>query len=236
MRPPDASLVLVTIKREEYRVLLDQCDPWMRAVVVVAANTGMRRSEILRLRWPDIDFEARRIAVLKTKTDRPRQIPMNEEVAGALEGMPRHIDTDLVFHQHGGLIQGFTKRWNAARERAGLRDVHFHDLRHTFSTWLSELGVSPMVIMALTGHTTANMLKRYTNISDPAMAAAVGALAGKVGMKVGTKRGSKTAPNEPVRNSRGGKKLQSGGRDLNPRLRLNCPVATCRSSLLPAAS
>jgi integrase len=66
--------------------------------------------------------------------------------------------------------------------------LHFHDLRHTFATWLSERGYNPIIIMALTGHATIRMLKRYSNISDPVLCEVVESLTSEAKRKVGTKR------------------------------------------------
>lgn len=183
---------------DEYTRLLKACDDWLRPVVILAANTGLRRGEILGLTWDRVDLAGGRIMVTRTKTDRSRSVPLNKAVLAALEKLPRHIGSANVFHQEGVKVETFRKRWKRAVDAAGLKDVKFHDLRHTFSTWLSERGFNPMVIMALTGHTSSAMLRRYTNISDPTMVRAVEALLApaQVQRKTGTHTGRNANPSK----------------------------------------
>jgi integrase len=120
------------------------------AIFLTAAFTGLRRGELLALRWRDVDFTGSVIRVrgnyaagqLTTpKSGRVRSVPMAPDVAEALAklGQREHFtsDDDLVFvGEWGGYLDGsaLRRRYDAALKRAGLRQLRFHDLRHVFGT------------------------------------------------------------------------------------------------------
>src|SRR4051812_13672415 len=120
------------------------------AVFLTAAYTGLRRGELIALRWRDVDFERSAIRVAgsyangqltEPKSGRGRVVPLVPEVAEVVARQSQRDDAtaedDLVFAgEAGGYIDGsaLRRRYVAAQERAGLRKIRFHDLRHTFGT------------------------------------------------------------------------------------------------------
>ena len=158
---------------EERTTLLDQVrkskQKGLYAVVLLALTTGMRRGEILALRWPDIDLK-RGIAVLhKTKNQERRSVPIVPEVAKLLEeiGRVRHLDTDLVFSRDGEAITiEIDHSFREALKAAGIENFRFHDLRHTAASYLAMSGATSAEIAAVLGHKTLQMVKRYSHLSD----------------------------------------------------------------------
>jgi integrase len=133
-----------------------------RVLHLAAVMTGMRRGELLGLRWGDIDWAAKRIRVRRNyvrgefgppKSRRSsRSVPLTERLAAELQRLydasPFQADEDLVFaHPHsrkkGTPLDGskVLKRFKAALRRADVRDVRFHDLRHTFGTRMAAAGI-----------------------------------------------------------------------------------------------
>jgi integrase len=132
----------------------DVLGPVLRVVVLAAAITGLRQSELLGLRWRDVDWVAQRIRVRNTfvrgehstdgKSDLSirRSVPMADRLAGELDRWSKRTayktDDDLVFaHPQKGTAldrSKVTRRFKAACRTAGVREVKFHDLRHTFAT------------------------------------------------------------------------------------------------------
>lgn len=120
------------------------------AFLLVAAFTGLRLGEMLALTWRDVDFGKRLVRVRRSvtrgrvgapKSGKVRSVPLIDEAARALDGLSRRerftADDDLVFPSAaGGHRNDATLRraFHEARERAGLRRVRLHDLRHTFGT------------------------------------------------------------------------------------------------------
>ena len=120
------------------------------AIFLTAAFTGLRRGELLALRWRDVDFAGQVIRVRASyaegqlttpKSGKVRSVPMAPDVAKALAGLVKRGgwtgDDDLVFAGPGGSFldgRGLRRRYLTAIQRAGLRPLRFHDLRHTFGT------------------------------------------------------------------------------------------------------
>ncbi len=144
--------------------LLAASPPHLRPIVVVALNTGMRRGEILRLTWENVDFGKRVITVEQSKSGRIRHIPMNFDVTETLKGLegPR---SGPVFRWHGDSIQSITRSFGTALRQAGIRRCRFHDLRHRFATNLVLGGVDLVTVKELLGHADISMTMRYAHPS-----------------------------------------------------------------------
>jgi integrase len=161
----------------------DVLGPVLRVLILLAALTGLRQSELLGLRWRDIDWVAQRIRVRNTfvrgehsadgKSDLStrRSVPMADRAARALEAWSRRTvyraDDDLVFaHPLTGKPldrSKVTKRFKAACRDAGVRPVRFHDLRHTFGTRLAASGESMRTIQEFLGHADSKTTQIYTH-------------------------------------------------------------------------
>lgn len=157
---------------EERKRLLDACRKSERkelyVIVLFALTTGMRRGELLGLRWQDVDLE-RRIAVLhNTKNGDRRGVPIVPEVADLLRehGKVRRLDSDLIFPGEGKGPVWFDSEWYAALEGAKIRDFRFHDLRHTAASYLAMSGATVPELAAVLGHRTLAMVKRYAHLSE----------------------------------------------------------------------
>lgn len=147
------------------------------ALFVTAAFTGLRLGELLALQWEDIDFSGRAIRVRRSyspqgrvtapKSGKIRAVPLVGDVAGSLEQLRARdrwtSDEDLVFPSVLGQHQGSTmlrRRYKAALADAGLRDLRFHDLRHTFGT-LAIQRASILQVKAWMGHADVQTTMRY---------------------------------------------------------------------------
>lgn len=146
----------------------------LRPIVQLALGTGMRRGELLRLTWPNVDFARGVIHVKQTKTDRDRQVPMSRQVREVLLTLRKSRKGDFVIHTRKGKpILEVKRAFRAACDDAGIVNFHFHDLRHTFATRLGDAGHSSRTIAALLGHANTVMTDRYTHATDSALKAAV---------------------------------------------------------------
>jgi integrase len=154
---------------EEIRLMMKiRYNCWLGRIVVFALNTGMRRGEIVNLKWADVDLDNAIITVRKTKTGRDRQIPMNARVKNIL--LQSSQKREFVFEISRGAI---TDRFSSACKRAGIINMRFHDLRHTFASRLSAKGVDIVIIAELLGHATLEMAKRYTHTLESSKRRAV---------------------------------------------------------------
>jgi len=151
---------------EEVR-LIDRSPTWLREIIAVALNTGMRQDEILSLKWTGVDLFRRTITLLVTKNMEKRTIPLNHSVLELLKSKSkvRHLSGYVFASFADTKIQprNLLRAFYSARKKAELEDVHFHDLRHTFATRLVQAGVELYVVKELLGHKTLKMTMRYAH-------------------------------------------------------------------------
>ncbi len=133
-------------------------NPYILPIIRVAVATGMRRGEILALRWEHIDRERRSLLIPDAKNGHPRTLPLTKDVAAMLDTVPRA--GDWVFPLTGN---AFRLAWERLRARAGLSDLHFHDLRHEAISRFFEQGLNVPEVALISGHRDARMLFRYTH-------------------------------------------------------------------------
>jgi integrase len=173
--------------------------------LVLALNTGLRRSELASLRWDQVDLEARRLTVgkSKTKAGSGRKVPLNDRAFSALSAWakqfpfrrPEHFVFPSEKYGEGGAVYDvnpdestgtFKESWEAAKRRTADEEKNipavscrWHDLRHTFCTRLLERGQGLPILAALMGWsaaTTVRMAKRYGHISGDVLSVAVASL------------------------------------------------------------
>lgn len=173
--------------KEEEEKLLAALPRYLCPLVVAAIHTGMRRGELLALRWDDVDFTSRMITVHKSKSGYGRHIPMNDVVFETLRRLylERSEDTasngnvpqrpeGLVFTaREGGYLQNLNRYWYKALRKAGIKEFRFHDLRHTFASRLVMRGVDLYTVQTLLGHRTPAMVQRYAHLSPDHLRKAV---------------------------------------------------------------
>ena len=154
------------LEKEEITKLLSNCCQHLLPIVVIALNTGMRKSEILGLKWRDIDFK-RDIAYLHdTKSGEKREIPLNNTAKKTLISVLKHPDSPYVFCNKEGEPYGDIKKsFLSAVKRADIINLHFHDLRHTFASHLVMSGVDLNTVRELLGHHSLEMTLRYSHLS-----------------------------------------------------------------------
>ena len=159
---------------EEADRLIQTCRGSFRSLVITALHTGMRRGEILSLSWDQVNMVQGVIRLTHTKNGEAREIPINETVRSVLAGLRTRIDVPWVFHDDAGnKFKDTRKHFESACKRIGLTDFHFHDLRHTFASWLVMAGVPLATVSELLGHKSITMTMRYAHLSPAHKAHAV---------------------------------------------------------------
>jgi integrase len=156
------------ITREEERRLLAACvgphRTYLKPIVLCAIDTGMRRGEILSLRWRDVDLEHGLINIqaFNTKTMRERQVSLTARLASELETLWAESAKDQ-FRRVFGISDNVKRSFESARAAAGLPDVRFHDLRHTHATRLVGAHIPLSEVGRVLGHTQVATTYRYVN-------------------------------------------------------------------------
>ena len=158
------------LSRDELTRLLDECrksrQPELELLVMMALSTGMRRGELLGLRWSEVDLDRGLARLIDTKNGEARAVTLTPTVRAHLK--ERALKTGLVFHAPGEPDRPLDPRgaFEAACERAGIADFVWHDLRHTTASYLAMSGATLAEIAAVLGHKTLQMVKRYSHLSD----------------------------------------------------------------------
>ncbi len=149
---------------DEEQRLLDAASEKLRPVIQFALETAMRREEIASLKWSDVDFERHVARLQHTKNGEPRTVPLSPAAYRLLLDTrnERGSDDSTIF---GISADAITQAMEAARNKAGIEDLHFHDLRHEATSRLFEnTDLDTMEIKAITGHKSMQMLARYTHL------------------------------------------------------------------------
>jgi integrase len=150
---------------------------YLKPIVILALNTGLRKSEILQLRWRNINLVERKIEVLRTKTNELLSLPMNETCGQSLKIINRHPQSEYVFCDKKGIPYGnVRKSFESALKMADISDFRFHDLRHTFASHLVMSGCDFRTVQQLMGHKDIKMTMRYAHLSQDHLQEAVGKL------------------------------------------------------------
>ncbi len=165
------------LSTEECQTLIDACDKHLKhlkPIVVMALNTGMRKGEILNLKWDDVDMKHGFILLSHTKNGERREIPINPTLKAHLEELfkgtvkrPRKINVPFVFYDYTTEkpYKNVHNSFVSACKKANIRDFRFHDLRHTFSSQLVMAGIDITTVKELLGHKTLTMTLRYAHLA-----------------------------------------------------------------------
>ena len=144
-------------------------------LIRLAVDTGGRRSELLRLDWRHVDLRNKRVTFVETKNGEDRTVRLCDRACAVFASMgPK--DAGPVFTFNGKAIASVKTAFNNARENAGLEDVRFHDLRHTFASRLVQCGVPLYDVMNLMGHQSLTMVQRYAHLAPDYQEKAIQAL------------------------------------------------------------
>ena len=155
------------LEKEEIDKLYNACPDYLKSIVALAICTGMRKGEILELKWLDIDFRRKIVTILKTKSQKKREIPIGNGISRLLLRKRKHPDSSYVFCQEdGSRIGSFRKAFKTALKKAGIEDFTFHDLRHTFASHLVMSGVDLKTIQEIMGHGSFKTTLRYAHLAQ----------------------------------------------------------------------
>jgi integrase len=142
----------------------------VRPIIEFALETGMRRSEILAIKWADCNFSNSVLHIPVTKTDTPRTIPLSSNAISILQ---RQNGNYCPFPT---TLYAFDMAWKRLIKRSGLVNFHFHDLRHEAISRFFEFGLNVPEVSLISGHKDYRMLARYTHLRAEAIATKLNSL------------------------------------------------------------
>ena len=154
----------------EAYILIEACNDarakYLKSMIILDLNTGLRKDELLSLRWNDISPDLGMLTVVDGKGGKSRKVPINETAREQLLLRMKKRKGDYVFHDcYGRRIKDIKKSFAGAVERSGLDDVRFHDLRRTFGTCCALKNVPPKTLQGWMGHSSIETTMKYYVVS-----------------------------------------------------------------------
>ena len=152
---------------EQAEAVLERLPAHQREVVLFALATGLRQRNILDLTWDRVDL-ARRIATIEeadTKNGEALGVPLNDVAVAVLERQKGRHRTHVFTYRGRPLRTANTRAWRSALKACGIKDFRWHDLRHTWATWLRQNDVPTWVLQELGGWKSESMVRRYAHMS-----------------------------------------------------------------------
>jgi integrase len=163
-KPPASKPRTRRLEKDEEKRLLDALaksrSPWAKPLVIVAIETGMRRGEILSLRWENVSLAQSYVHLPDTKNGNARDVPLSTLAKETLAELPRDI-SGRVFPMH---FEALKSLWKRICRNLDIEDLRFHDLRHEATSRFFEKGLNVMEVATITGHKDTKMLSRYTHL------------------------------------------------------------------------
>jgi len=171
------------ISESEEALLFQYLDPRIAGHVLFLLNTGLRTGELASLTWENVDlrrgpFGYVTVTADKSKSKKTRHVPLTESARKVLDSLPRSIRSeDFVFSRLNGRNDGLLKKaFKKAVEKAKLKEVSLHTLRHTYASRLVMAGVDLPTVKELMGHSSIQTTMRYAHLSRPHLEEAVSKL------------------------------------------------------------
>lgn len=168
------------LEKDEAKRLIDECPEPLKSVVKFALATGLRRSNIINLEWQQIDMQ-RRVAWVNpedSKSNRAIGVALNDTACKVLRDQIGNHHKFVFVHTKAGrrpdgsitpavrkMRVDDSRAWKSACKRAGIEDFRFHDLRHTWASWLIQSGVPLSVLQEMGGWESIEMVRRYAHLA-----------------------------------------------------------------------
>jgi len=156
---------------DEVRRLIDASIPHFKPILLVGILTGLRKADILTLRWQNINLERARITLAEQKTGRTRVINMGKDLHALFMGLP--VKSEWVFPGHNGKpFRDVRKALDTAIRKAGIdpgkenMKIVFHTLRHSAISQLIECGADTTMVQNYVAHASPEMTNNYTHLSE----------------------------------------------------------------------
>ena len=150
---------------EEYQKLYEASKTmkvnYIWPIFLFAIETGMRRGEILKLKWSNINFDDRIAYLEDTKNGEDRYVPLSIKVIELLSSIKQ--SNNLVFPVSSNAVR---LSWERLKRKANVNNLRFHDLRHEALSRMTEKGLNPLELAEISGHKQLQQLKNYVHLDN----------------------------------------------------------------------
>ncbi len=168
------------LEQGEVERLLNACAPAIRPIVELAILTGMRKSEILGLRKDQVLLKEKILLLPDPKSGEPEAVTLPDRAVDILKKVMANRSGPLLFPGKTGKPMDIKRQWKNALRKSGIKDFHFHDLRHTCASWLIMTGSDLRTVQDQLRHKSPSMTSRYSHLSRAHKKAAVENLSKKL--------------------------------------------------------
>lgn len=143
-------------------------DPYVRGFFWLALLTGMRRGELLNLKWDDVDLDQKRVYLRDTKSGEPRYVPLSKAAIKIIKAMPKMLKNPYLLpgHVRGKPLHNLDKPWRRIRKAADVPRLRIHDLRRTAGSWMVQAGSSIHAVKDVLGHKKTLTTEIYARLAD----------------------------------------------------------------------
>jgi len=180
----------------EFARLVAALPPTLGALASFSVATGLRQSNAFNLKWSQVNFARRSITLEQElmKNGEPFSAPLNRTAIEVIRGQVGQSDAWVFPQQPGGqpFKQLSSAVWARALQDAGIEDFRWHDIRHTWASWLRQAGVGMDKLQELGGWKNATMVQRYAHLSVEHLAESASAIDGVMGSFLGAAKGQDT--------------------------------------------
>jgi integrase len=155
------------LKPAEVQQLLAKLPAHQRDLLIFALSTGLRQSNVVTLEWSQVDM-ARGVAWIhpdQAKARRAIHVPLNSSAMAVLTRQIGKHPMRVFTHRGRPIAWANTRQWRQALQRAGIEDFRWHDLRHTWASWLAQAGTPLNVLQELGGWESESMVRRYAHLA-----------------------------------------------------------------------
>lgn len=151
---------------EEQKKLINASTDCFMPIILFALNTGLRKSNIIDLKWEDVDFNFNTIEITKNKGNKYIKLPMNPVVIEVLKSIKRTSEYVFInpITDRQWSTSSFSREWNNIRNKAEMSNLKFHELRHTFCTRLVKNKTPMPVVKELMTHSDVKTTMVYTHV------------------------------------------------------------------------
>ena len=156
-------------------------NPYTLAAIKLLCLTGMRKNEVLRLQWRNVDFQRARLVLDDSKTG-AKTVTVGQPVLEVLQSIPRLKDNPYILPSRNGVghLVDISKVWDKIAEEADISGVRIHDLRHSFASVGASTGDSLLIIGSLLGHRNQATTSRYAHLYDDPVQRAANKISGQI--------------------------------------------------------
>jgi integrase len=157
---------------EQLNVLLQELPEHQREAAIFAVATGLRQANVVGLEWSQVNLDGKTLWIYgdQAKGGRDIHVSLNETAVAVLQRQVGKHARRVFTYEGEPYKRVYTKAWQKALKRAGIENFRWHDLRHTWASWLAQKGVPLNDIQEMGGWETAAMVRRYAHLSPAHLA------------------------------------------------------------------